>query len=1728
MKRKIILLICSLLISGALFAQPTYYVNAGIGDDSYTPMEAQNPETPWATLTHAISEVMFGTVEVHGTLTEQVHEQGMGQNPGGGIYVNQSITIQGTGPDETIIQPAILPGNASNRVFYIAQNQRVTIKDLSIRYGNTTYPGGGIANASDNLTLENVKITECQASAGGGIFNISNLDIKNVTVASNTADSCAGIFNYNEGGMMSMPFVVSIENSIVKENKATKGPCGGIASIADGDVSITLDVTGTQITNNASTVAVENDSLQGGGGIYLSGNSNFPNIDATINDCSIDGNTTNGTGGGILLKFPLADPLGINISGSAIINNVAGHAGGGLANLNAANDTIKQSTFSGNTTKGNGGAVYNTGEIIMSHSTIAKNTCNTNDDETGDGAGVFNHGGTLVLTHNIIAANMDGSTSGNVYPDVCEQGGTITTNGYNLIGDNSGSSSFPEGNPNGNDDYAGTSSGNLDPLLNALTDNGGKTKTHALQNASPAVDAGDSLISNPPNGDQRGENFPRIQDGDEDGSKIIDIGAYELADPNSPEIFTDSSVVDADSAILYGSVDPKDQLVQNLRFAVRYTYPSFMPEEYDTITAIPDSAQGTVKVSVNAILNDLETTTYYYKLMGSYDGTTYFGDELSFEYITDINLDNVDINVRDSTLIFTENTMEYQINGGEWKDCSNMTTEGVSFEPGDVVVRQKNKPSNSRIVYTIAEPGSAPEYTIDYMNETTAENVPATDSYSTDNFENDVTNGTGTPVELNVPDYGETDGHLYFRTNATQYELASQIQDLVIPARNAAPIVSLSEKGIENARFVKSADGTGDTVTATDGYEYTIDVGATWNDIEDATVVDASVNDTIYARIKATDTTFASTSTGNLNGPLDLGMVDVNVAQEILTNTLTTMEYSLNSTDGLNGDWSACENSSTTVSFIEGDVYVREASDPTNNRLVATIIKQEKPSYSIDYENETTDESIPSTDEYSYDLFATDGTDGNGQPLSLSVPEYGEGSDTVYFRTKANDTALTSDIQALEIPERPAPPAYSIDYSAETTAEAISVTDEYSLDTFATAGTQGDGTDLNLSGLIPAYGSNDEYVYFRSLATASSFVSSVQNLVVPARTASPVVSLSDQSSAGACFVKSADGTGDTVSTADGYEYTLDQGSTWDDILDATTIDSRGDQDIRVRVKATATAFASESTSNLDGDLNLSNVSANVAEGLLLNTLTTMQYSLNSTDGTDGDWYDCSNTSTSVVFVEGQVYVRERANTSNYRLVIQVQKADPPSVSINYEDETSDETIPSTVIYSNDNFASDTTTGTGMVIDLNVPSAGNAADTLYFMTKANASELASEVVKLTIPARPAAPSILLSDQDSPDAVFVKSGNDTVATSDGMEYSTDGGAVWYLITDTTTIDSRGDQDIRVRVQATASAFASESTSNLDGDLNLSNVSANVAEGLLLNTLTTMQYSLNSTDGTDGDWYDCSNTSTSVVFVEGQVYVRERANTSNYRLVIQVQKADPPSVSINYEDETSDETIPSTVIYSNDNFASDTTTGTGMVIDLNVPSAGNAADTLYFMTKANASELASEVVKLTIPARPAAPSILLSDQDSPDAVFVKSGNDTVATSDGMEYSTDGGAVWYLITDTTTVNTSGNNNIIARKKATASSFASESTDNLDIITEMDQIETGISIYPNPVINDVIHFTNIEDAVVWIYSTNGRMLMAKQMNYETKINVSDLQNGTYIMVISQNGKIYKKTFIVF
>ena len=91
--------------------------------------------------------------------------------------------------------------------------------------------------------------------------------------------------------------------------------------------------------------------------------------------------------------------------------------------------------------------------------------------------------------------------------------GTVTSKGYNLIGNSSGGSGF-----------VATDLLNVNPLLGPLQNNGGPTETMALLPGSPAIAAGSVALAVHANGkplttDQRGS--ARIVNGK------VDIGAFE-------------------------------------------------------------------------------------------------------------------------------------------------------------------------------------------------------------------------------------------------------------------------------------------------------------------------------------------------------------------------------------------------------------------------------------------------------------------------------------------------------------------------------------------------------------------------------------------------------------------------------------------------------------------------------------------------------------------------------------------------------------------------------------------------------------------------------------------------------------------------------------------------------------------------------------------------------------------------------------------------------------------------------------------------------------------------------------------------------------------------------------------------------------------------------------------------------------------------------------------------
>jgi hypothetical protein len=95
--------------------------------------------------------------------------------------------------------------------------------------------------------------------------------------------------------------------------------------------------------------------------------------------------------------------------------------------------------------------------------------------------------------------------------NIFNNGGTITSLGYNLSSDDG------SGSLTGPGDQI-----NTDPLLGPLQNNGGPTLTHELLPGSPAIDAGDPSFTPPPLYDQRGPGFDRVV------NDRIDIGSFEV------------------------------------------------------------------------------------------------------------------------------------------------------------------------------------------------------------------------------------------------------------------------------------------------------------------------------------------------------------------------------------------------------------------------------------------------------------------------------------------------------------------------------------------------------------------------------------------------------------------------------------------------------------------------------------------------------------------------------------------------------------------------------------------------------------------------------------------------------------------------------------------------------------------------------------------------------------------------------------------------------------------------------------------------------------------------------------------------------------------------------------------------------------------------------------------------------------------------------------------------
>lgn len=284
-----------------------------------------------------------------------------------------------------------------------------------------------------------------------------------------------------------------------------------------------FQVGGPLVEMNGLTITGGLAAGSGGGGVRVNGGTSLTLEEVTVSDNAArnQNSPTSGTGGGIFKE----SGGNLTIDSSTVSGNAADSFGGGIRtetspefanpDINTTSKTtITNSTISGNTAGQVGGGVFNLiGLTEIKNSTITNNTA-----PAGQGSGIASRGNPQSppartdVSSSIIAANTN--------TDVDFFNGTNNTfqsNGYNLIGD---------GNATGAFNQTGDQTGVENPGLGPLADNGGPTETHAVQTGSPALDKGNTDLTEDQRGTIRPFDFSNTENAT--GGDGSDIGSFEL------------------------------------------------------------------------------------------------------------------------------------------------------------------------------------------------------------------------------------------------------------------------------------------------------------------------------------------------------------------------------------------------------------------------------------------------------------------------------------------------------------------------------------------------------------------------------------------------------------------------------------------------------------------------------------------------------------------------------------------------------------------------------------------------------------------------------------------------------------------------------------------------------------------------------------------------------------------------------------------------------------------------------------------------------------------------------------------------------------------------------------------------------------------------------------------------------------------------------------------------
>jgi hypothetical protein len=365
------------------------------------------------------------------------------------VVTRNSLTIDGPGMDKLTIASDLTRPIPALRSFEhdgdgTTSNGTLSISGLTLSkgfvYSSTATAAGGCIYSKENVSLTNVRVSDCIAHVRGA--------------------------NYAEGGGIAVVHDLRLRGSIVSGNQAVGITAGNGGSVAlGGGVATGGDIYAFQstISGNDATGTTAASLIGVGGGLYAHGGAN-------IRYSTISGNFAGKGIGGFLINGGYeAKFVDSTISGNAAPYGVIG--GGAISNT--SNVYFYNSTLAFNTaaTATYGSAVYAAGLVVKGVS-------------VGSGKTV-----PVIMSSTIMSNNTYGAPgAGYDFSISTTQGPVSVTGSKNLVLHSS--ASLP-----GDTRHAC-------PLLGPLRDNGGTTLTHALLSHSPAIDNGfSSFAGNDQRGD---------------------------------------------------------------------------------------------------------------------------------------------------------------------------------------------------------------------------------------------------------------------------------------------------------------------------------------------------------------------------------------------------------------------------------------------------------------------------------------------------------------------------------------------------------------------------------------------------------------------------------------------------------------------------------------------------------------------------------------------------------------------------------------------------------------------------------------------------------------------------------------------------------------------------------------------------------------------------------------------------------------------------------------------------------------------------------------------------------------------------------------------------------------------------------------------------------------------------------------------------------------------------